>query len=30
LGAQSAGARELADTVFSPASALGPIFRRLR
>jgi hypothetical protein len=30
LDAQSAGARELADTVFSPASALAPIFERLR
>ena len=30
LDAQSAGARELADTVFNPASSLAPIFERLR
>jgi hypothetical protein len=30
LDAQSAGARELADTVFTPASSLAPIFERLR
>ncbi|MFM8683335.1 MAG: hypothetical protein ACKOEG_06110, partial [Chthoniobacterales bacterium] len=30
LDAQSTGARALADTVFSPASALAPIFERLR
>lgn len=30
LEAQSGGARELADTVFSPASSLAPIFERLR
>lgn len=28
--AQSSGARELADTVFNPASSLAPIFERLR
>ena len=30
LDAQSAGARELADTVFNPASSLAPIFEHLR
>ena len=30
LDGQSAGARELADTVFNPASSLAPIFARLR
>jgi hypothetical protein len=30
LDVQSTGARELADTVFNPASSLAPIFERLR